>query len=39
MVVGEVRELGERGAKKNAKVIKQEVIKKCRGKHNQNQVK
>ena len=39
MVAGEVRKVGERGAKRNAKVIKQEVIKEGRGKHNQNQVK
>ena len=39
MVVGEVREVGERGAKRNTKVIKQEIIKEGRGKHSQNQVK
>ena len=39
MVVGEVREIGERGAKRNAKVIKQEVIKEGKGKHNQKEVK
>ena len=34
MVVGEVREVGERGAKRNTNMIKQEVIKEGRGKHN-----